>query len=113
MKKTFPLESSGHAPARVVESIKNDIRKYLSRERRKSLPEGVDFWDFDCRIGSDADSAAAVHVKEIHRGIEGVAAGGGRHVYVEIFAKPGYRSTRSTGQSGGAEAGAPEDGFHG
>lgn len=116
MKKTFPLESPGHAPVRVIESIKNDIRKYLKRERRKPLPEGVDFWDFDCRIGADSESAVTAHVKEIGGAIEGVATAGAKAVYVEILAKPGHRSPRADGQSGEgkpeAEAEADDD-FHG
>ena len=46
MRKIFPLEVHGLKPPRVIESIKHDVRKYLKRERRKALPEDVDFWDF-------------------------------------------------------------------
>lgn len=114
MKKTFSLESPGHAPARVIESIKNDIRKYLKRERRKPLPEGVDFWDFDCRIGPGSEAAVVVHVNGIGGAIEGVAAAGSAVVYVEILAKAGHRSPRAGGQSGAVEAEAEaEDEFHG
>lgn len=115
MKKTFSLESPGHAPARVVESIKNDIRKYLKRERRKPLPEGVHFWDFDCRIGPDSDAAVTAHVKEIGGAIEGVATAGAKAVYVEILAKAAHRSPRADGQSGEAGEAEPEadDDFHG
>ena len=113
MKKTFPLESPGHAPARVIESIKNDLRKYLKRERRKPLPEGIDFWDFDCRIGPDSGEAATTHVKEIGTAIESVAAAGAKAVYVEILANPGHRSPRADGQSGEAGANEVEDEFHG
>ena len=35
------------------------------RERRKELPEGVDFWDFDCKFGHTADESKAIHVSEI------------------------------------------------
>ena len=49
MKKFFSLEASNHKPARLADKIKSEVRKYLKRERSKELPEGVDFWDFDCR----------------------------------------------------------------
>ena len=49
MKKTFRLTHEKIQPARLMESIKNEVRKYLKRERAKKLPEGADFWDFDCR----------------------------------------------------------------
>ena len=51
MKKVFPFSAPGHQPPRVVAAIKSDVRKYVKRERRKPLPEGVDFWDFDCKVG--------------------------------------------------------------
>jgi hypothetical protein len=113
MKKTFPLESAGHAPARVIESIRNDIRKYLKRERHKPLSEGVDFWDFDCRIGSDADVAVAFHVMEIADAIDRVAATGAKSVYVEILAKPGQRAPRAEGSAGGTGENVTEDNFNG
>lgn len=115
MKKTFPLESPGHAPARVIESIKNEIRKYLKRERRKPLPEGVDFWDFDCRVGAEGLSpdVAVVHVKEIFEAIDRIAGGEAKGVHVEILAKAGHRLARPTGKPGDAEEDAAEDDFHG
>ena len=51
MKKKFSLKHPKIKPARRVEAVKHEIRKYLKRERRKELPEGVDFWDFDCKFG--------------------------------------------------------------
>ena len=47
MKKTFKLNIEGKNPARLLEATKHEIRKYVKRERRVPLPEGVDFWDFD------------------------------------------------------------------
>jgi len=116
MKKTFSRESPGHAPARVIESIKNDIRKYLKRERRKPLPEGVDFWDFDCRVGPGGNEEAAVvtHVTEVPAVIDQVASGGAVSVYVEILAKAGHRSgVRAARVHEEAGEDAAEDDFHG
>lgn len=91
MKKTFPLQVPGHQPPRVVESIKNDVRKYLKRERRKALPEGVDFWDFDCRVGLGEEAPEVKHVEEIVPAIDQAAAKECASVYIEILAKPGHR----------------------
>lgn len=91
MKKSFPLTSATHQPARVVEGIKADIRKYLKRERRKPLPEEVDFWDFDCRAGRDAESAEVVHVSEITKPIDTAAQENWSSIYIEILAKQGIR----------------------
>jgi hypothetical protein len=99
MRKTFPLEVPNHKPPRVVEAIKAEIRKYLKRERRKPLPEGVDFWDFDCRSGKDAESAAAVHVTEITKPIDTASQESWPAIYIEILAKPGHRAKAATPES--------------
>ena len=94
MKKTFPLTIEGKNRDRVVEAVKNDIRKYLARERRKPLPEGVDFWDFDCKFGASADTAPVAHVGALTESINGVVAANGTQLYVELLAKPGIRTTK-------------------
>jgi hypothetical protein len=91
MKKLFPLSVPEHQAPRVVEQIKAEVRKYLKRERKKSLPEGVDFWDFDCRIGQSADVSEKKHVEEIISAIDQNSANGAVNVYIEILAKPAYR----------------------
>ncbi len=92
MKKTFPLEDPKHKPARIVEAIKAEVRKYLKREHRKTLPEDVDFWDFDCRAGKDAETAEVVHVSEIIKPIDTAAQEKWESIYIEILAKPGHRA---------------------
>ena len=42
MKKTFKLTHPKIKPARLIESVRRDVKKYLKREKRKSLPDGVD-----------------------------------------------------------------------
>ena len=51
MKKTFQLTHPKIKPARLIEAVRRDVKKYLKREKRKSLPDGVDYWDFDCKFG--------------------------------------------------------------
>jgi hypothetical protein len=99
MKKSFPLALPELKPARVVEAIKRDVKRYVKRERRKELPEGVDFCDFDCRLGKDSDSAGSVHVAELNQGIDLAAAEGWPAVYIEILARPGYRTRKPRGES--------------
>lgn len=94
MKKTFLLTIEGKNRDRVVEAVKSDIRKYLARERRKPLPEGVDFWDFDCKFGASADTAAVAHVAALTELINGVVADDGTQLYVELIAKPGVRTAK-------------------
>lgn len=94
MKKNFALHSPEKDRQRVIEAVKNEVRKYMKRERRKSLPEGVDFWDFDCTVGADQGSAKPKHPAEVIPAIDAIAAADGSEVYVEILAKPGVRAKK-------------------
>ena len=91
MKKKFSLKHPKIKPARRVEAVKHEIRKYLKRERRKELPEGVDFWDFDCKFGLTEGDAQVIHVAEIDKNIDEAALQPAMAFYLEILAKPGYR----------------------
>lgn len=91
MKKIFPLQAPGKADPRVVESVKNEIRKYANRERRKPLPEGFTWWNFNCRAGADRDSATPCAFNDIGGAIDAVVNAGGTQVYVEVVAEPGHR----------------------
>lgn len=91
MKKTFPLTAEGKHPERLLEATKHEIRKYIKRERRRDLPEGVDFWDFDCQFGASQETAIPVHLSELTALIDGMVASGGAQFYVEILAKHGHR----------------------
>lgn len=99
MRKTFPLQIAGLADARVLEGIKHDVRKYLKRERRKTLPEGFTAWEFDCKVGANAESAAVVSVEDVVSALDPIAASGAESVYVEILARAGQRPARPEAQS--------------
>lgn len=94
VKKTFKLDIEGKHRDRVLDATKHEIRQYVKRERRKTLPEGVDFWDFDCNFGTSADNAQSVHFATLTALIDAVAKEGGHQFYLELLAKPGHRSAR-------------------
>lgn len=96
MKKTFPLQVSGLKPERVIDSIKHEVRRYLKRERRKTLPEGADFWDFDCRVGPDGAQAESIHVTALNKAIDATSLENQNSIYLEVLAKPGHRSKKET-----------------
>lgn len=91
MKKVFNLTDPRKAPARQVDFVKFEISKYIARERRKPLSSGVDYWDFDCKMGKDQDSAVVIHVAEINKSIDKIVAEGSEHFYIEVLVKPGRR----------------------
>lgn len=96
MKKTFPLHVSDKEGLRVVEAIKLEITKYVKREKRKTLPPEVDFWHFNCKVGSESGKASPVQLPDLPKAIEAVALAGGAEVYVEILASAGYREKKSS-----------------
>lgn len=97
MKKTFQLQVEGKHPERLLEAIKHEIRKYIARERRRALPAGVDYWDFDCRFGASEAEAEVVHLAAITERINAVVEAAGTQFYVEILAKQGIRKPRPAG----------------
>jgi hypothetical protein len=94
MRKTFQLVVEGKNRDRVVDAVKHEIRKYLKRERRRDLPAGVDFLDFDCRFGLAPESAQPVHLSSLIASVDAVAKEGAASCYVEILAKPGHRKPK-------------------
>jgi hypothetical protein len=91
MKKTFQLKVEGKHPDRLLDAIKHEIRKYVKRERRRELPAGADYWDFDCRFGAAEATAQAAHLSTLIGLIDGVARDGGSQFYIEILARPAQR----------------------
>jgi hypothetical protein len=105
VRKTYQLQIEGKNRDRVLDAIKHDIRKYVKRQRRVSLPEGVDYWDFDCRFGVNPEEARVVHFGEIMGLIDALAKQGGAAFYLELLAKNGYRKAKPA-QAGVGEADA-------
>lgn len=102
MKKTFQLNIEGKNRDRVLDAVKHEIRKYVKRQRRVPLPEGVDYWDFDCRFGTSADNASEVHFATIMGLIDAVAAEGGAAFYLELLAREGRRTAKPAPPAGDA-----------
>ena len=110
MKKNFPLLVEGKNPDRVLDAVKHDIRKYFKRERGRDVPKGVDFWDFDCKVGLNADTAEVVRVSAVIEAVDAAAKSGAASVYVEILSKHGMRVLK-TAASGDAEGANDNNGY--
>ena len=104
MRKTFQLNIEGKNRDRVLDAVKHEIRKYIRRERRRAVPEGADYWDFDCRFGATPEAAEVAHLSALTGLIDGVAREGGDRFYIEILARPGQRKLRATDATGQAAA---------
>ena len=88
MKKIFKLTDPKKHEDRVLEAVKNDIRKYVKREKKKTLSDKATmYWDFDCKIGTSSDDAKEVVFEELIKALDTIKASGATEVYVEILAK--------------------------
>ena len=92
MKKTFVLSHPKLNLARLIESIKYEIKKYIKRERNKNLPADADYWDFDCKYGLDKDKAETVHISDLNKLIDAAEAAELESFYIEILVKPAVRT---------------------
>jgi len=88
VKKVFQLTDPKKKPARVLEAIKHEIRKYVKREKRKELadPETT-YWDFDCQIGSTAEEAKEIVYAELFTALDTIESTDATQVYIEIMVK--------------------------
>lgn len=108
MKKTFKLTHPKVKYDRLVEAVKYDIKKYLKRERNKSLPKGVDFWDFDCKFGNTEQEAQTIHIAEMPKAIDSAGERQLESFYVEILVKPGVRTKKPESESISEVSAEPE-----
>ena len=94
MQKTYQLNVEGKNRDRLVEAAKHDIRRYVKRERNRPLPPGVDFWDFECRFGSDEAASEPIHFATLTERIDILVAEGGSRFYAEVLTRHGRRAAR-------------------
>lgn len=87
MKKTFSLVHPRTKPARLADAYRNEVKRYLKRERSKMLPEGFDVWVFDCKFGATADEAKVIAVEAIGSSITSAETDGLASFYLQILAR--------------------------
>lgn len=95
MKKNFSLIDSNKNPERKADAIKHEVKKYLTRERKKKTPENVDYWDFDCKIGDTSETAIRIEAVDINQNISKMVTTEKEAFYLEILAKPGFKRPKS------------------
>jgi hypothetical protein len=86
MKKIFLLQQENKHPDRILEAVKYEIRKYLKRERRKKLPEGAEFWEFECRFGQNSEEAQEISTSSIIPALDKAHEAAWNQCYIEIIA---------------------------
>jgi hypothetical protein len=91
MKKTFNLVHPKIKPERLIESYKNEVKKYIQRERRKDLPSGSTAWNFECKYGADQSTAKSVRESEVTKLIGDSFENKLESFYLELIAVPGQK----------------------
>ncbi len=94
MKKTFELTHPKIKIERRVDAVKHEVKKYLKRERKKVLPEGANFWDFDCKFGNTQAEAKTIHLSQINKLIDQTQVESLTSFYIEILAKAANKPER-------------------
>jgi len=95
MKKNFVLSHPKKPYQRIIEEVKNEVKKYIKQERAKVLPENADFWGFDCKFGQTADKARVIHEGDINTNISSAQSQHWKSFYLEVVATPKTRAKRS------------------
>ncbi|PLY06177.1 MAG: hypothetical protein C0625_10150 [Arcobacter sp.] len=91
MKKTFKLNVENKHPDRLLEAIKHEIRKYIKREKRKPLPENVDFWDLKCKFAKNEEEPQSIDFNDITNCINEAALEKCESFYMEIISTEGIK----------------------
>ncbi|WP_432464058.1 DUF6172 family protein [Agarivorans sp. QJM3NY_33] len=91
MKKTYLLSHPKRNLARIIEAAKHDAKKYIKREKGKTLPAGDDFWDFDCKYGINEAEAEVIHVSQINACMDKAEQQQLPSFYLEIIARGAQR----------------------
>lgn len=94
MKKTFKLNVENKHPDRLLESIKHEIRKYIKREKRKPLPESVDFWDLKCKFAKNDETPEEINFNDITDCINNAALEKCDSFYMEIISTEGIKEVK-------------------
>lgn len=87
MKKTFDLEHPKIKVARMVDSVKHEIKKYVKKERKSLLPEGATYWAFDCQLGPSEAVAVDVPLLTLSAQIDELVANNMMTIYINITPK--------------------------
>jgi hypothetical protein len=94
VKKLFQLTVEGRNRDRLLDASKHEVRKYVARQRRAVLPEGVDYWDFACRFGATEAQASDVHFATLIGRMDEAGKAGEDAFFISILGRPGVRTAR-------------------
>ena len=95
MKKVFQIDVSNKTRERQIDSIKNEIRKYIKREKSKKLPEGFNAWFFDCKFGQTKEDAKVINFVDVIKSVDLAQSENYESFYIEIIAKAIFKEKKN------------------
>lgn len=94
MNKKYELVEKKRNKDRIVDSVKNDVRKYIKREKNKPLTEGVDFWKMECKISKDENELVYVEFNNLIKTIDILVKEDAKAINIEILSTVGIQKVR-------------------
>lgn len=98
MRKTFQLKGLNKNIDRQVDSIKNEVRKYIKREKSKRPPEGFNFWAFNCKFGKTAEEATEIKFVDVTKSIDFAVSEDYDSFYLELVARADIKRVKERNQ---------------
>ncbi|HJE03236.1 hypothetical protein AAX26_01022 [Aliarcobacter thereius] len=96
MKKQFLIDVVNKTRDRQVDSIKNEIRKYIKREKSKKLPENFNTWFFDCKFGKSIEEAIEISFADIIKSVDFANKENYSSFYLEIIASAIFKEKKQS-----------------
>lgn len=109
MKKTFQLNVANKNRDRQVESIKNEVRKYIKREKSKRPPEGFNFWAFDCKFGKTEQEAEEIKFVDVTKSIDFADNENYDSFFIELVARADIKKIKEKNETNNEEEEEIED----
>lgn len=94
MNKTYELVDKKRNKDRVVDLVKNEVRKYIKREKNKPLTEGVDFWKMECKISKDNNELVFVEFNNLIKTIDILVLEDAKALNIEIISTEGIQKVK-------------------
>ena len=65
-----------------INFFKRENAQYIKREKNKPKPEGVDFWNFNCKFGKNNEEAIVIDFIDITKNIDQASAEDWEALYI-------------------------------
>lgn len=89
MKRTFSLVHPKIKPARLVDSARHDVKKFVKKERSMPTGKDVQFWDFEVKFGRSEETAELIDFKSLNQHMDQLLSDDAEQMFIEIITVAG------------------------